>query len=228
MQIRGWTQNKTLAASFPIKIVQFREGIWGLSALFHNICGQQSLADSWILSKSVTRGNAHTCKWHPSSTSAPLDVCVCEIQTVQDRGVRVSESSSKIKSYETQWGVIRVAFEVEKQSLACPILCSNFDKNMFLITGSLRRICPWEWQNLQLEEGSDRIRGRTKRSGFHPCAVALSGLKYKKQFCYGRFLECPWQKCDWRLRSTVELPSVLQSNCTCISLAVPQVTSTTH
>ena len=67
---------------------------------------------------------------------------------------------------------------------------------MFLITGSLRRICPWEWQKLQLEEGSDRIRRRTKRSGFHPCAVALSGLKYKKQFCHGRFLECPWQKRD--------------------------------
>lgn len=85
-------------------------------------------------------------------------------------------------------------FGAEKQSLACPILCSNFDKNTFLITGSQRRICPWEWQKLQLEEGSDRIRGRTKRSGFHLCAVALSGLKYKKQFCYGRFLECPWQK----------------------------------
>lgn len=85
-------------------------------------------------------------------------------------------------------------FGAEKQSLACPSLCSNFDKNMFLITWSQRRICPWEWQKLQLEEGSDRIRGRTKRSGFHLCAVALSGLKYKKQFCYGSFLECPWQK----------------------------------
>jgi len=58
---------------------------------------------------------------------------------------------------------------------------------MFLIAGSLRRICPWEWQKLQLEEGSDRIRDRTKRSGFHLCAVALSGLKYKSNFAMEGF-----------------------------------------
>lgn len=99
-----------------------------------------------------------------------------------------------LKSCVTMGVLARWLFGAEKQSLACPSVCSNFDKNMFLITGSQWRICPWEWQKLQLEEGSDRIRGRTKRSGFHLCAVALSGLKYKKQFCYGRFLECPWQK----------------------------------
>lgn len=196
IQIRSWTQNKTLAVSFPMKYSSLEKGFGGFFAVFCNMRVHLNLGSFQNLYKEGMHG---PYKWLPSSTSA------------QDRRVMMSGSSSRRTEvlYNTMGVLAGWLFGAEKQSLACPILCSNFDKNMFLITGSQRRICPWEWQKLQLEEGSDRIRGRTKRSGFHLCAVALSGLKYKKQFCYGRFLECPWQKLTEAYGSAMEVPSVL-------------------
>lgn len=183
----------------PVKYSSLERGFTGLSVQHSNICAQKEFG--WFLDPSeiCIKRECMNLQVAPLFHICP-SWCECEIQTVQDKQKSYGKcSSSTMKSYVTWWGgVSRVAFW-GRETRVWPVLffVPTLTKTHFSSQEAWEEFAPGNDRSSSWKRAQTGLQAEQKGQALIRVHWHFLVWSLKKQFCYGRFLECPWQKCDW-------------------------------